>query len=74
MTAVTARRIAATVLAAGDVVSLAALPASAHDTDRHRHPRVEICAVQADSPGHDNRTHRSLNAEWIQITNTSPTR
>ncbi|MET9587533.1 lamin tail domain-containing protein [Streptomyces sp. NPDC006539] len=67
--AVTARRIAATVLTAGAVVSAVVLPASAHDNDRHRHPRVEISAVQADSPGWDTRTNRSLNAEWVAITN-----
>ncbi|MET8516029.1 lamin tail domain-containing protein [Streptomyces sp. NPDC005077] len=67
--AVTARRIAATVLTAGAVVSAVALPASAHDNDRHRHPRVEISAVKADSPGWDTRTNRSLNAEWVAITN-----
>ncbi|WNO69458.1 lamin tail domain-containing protein [Streptomyces sp. NBC_00121] len=68
---VSARRIAATVLAAGAVVSAVALPASAHDNDRHRQPRVEISAVQADSPGRDNRTNRSLNAEWVELTNNS---
>ncbi|WP_326607570.1 lamin tail domain-containing protein [Streptomyces sp. NBC_01799] len=68
---VSARRIAATVLAAGAVVSAVALPASAHDNDRHRQPRVEISAVQADSPGRDNRTNRSLNAEWVELTNNN---
>ncbi|MFE9867903.1 lamin tail domain-containing protein [Streptomyces sp. NPDC005506] len=68
---VSARRIAATVLAAGAVVTVVALPASAHDNDRHRHPRVEISAVQANSPGRDNRTNRSLNAEWIELTNNN---
>lgn len=67
----TARRIAATVLAAGAMVSVVALPASAHDGDRHRTPKVEISRVQADSPGRDNRTNRSLNAEWIEITNNT---
>ncbi|WP_030978992.1 lamin tail domain-containing protein [Streptomyces sp. NRRL S-1824] len=66
---VSARRIAATVLAAGAVVSAVALPASAHDNDRHRHPRVDISAVQADSPGRDNYSNRSLNAEWVELTN-----
>ncbi|ARE79456.1 hypothetical protein B6R96_36130 (plasmid) [Streptomyces sp. Sge12] len=67
------RRIAATVLAAGAIVSAAALPAAAHDGDRHqqRHPRVEISRVQADSPGRDDRSNRSLNNEWVEITNTS---
>ncbi|MFD3330621.1 lamin tail domain-containing protein [Streptomyces sp. NPDC058701] len=67
------RRIAATVLAAGAVVSAVALPAAAHDGDRHqqRHPRVEISRVQADSPGREDRSNRSLNAEWVEITNTT---
>ncbi|MER7540977.1 lamin tail domain-containing protein [Streptomyces sp. NPDC097704] len=52
------------------MVSVAALPASAHDGDRHRTPKVEISAVQADSPGRDTRSNRSLNAEWVEITNT----
>ena len=68
----TARRAAATVLAAGAVVSAVALPASADDGDRHRPgPRVVISDVQADSPGRDNRSNRSLNAEWVEITNQS---
>lgn len=67
----TARRIAATVLAAGALVSVAALPASAHDGDHRRAPKVEISSVQADSPGRDNRSNRSLNGEWVEITNNS---
>ncbi|KOU85139.1 hypothetical protein ADK94_08825, partial [Streptomyces sp. XY593] len=57
------RRIAATVLAAGAIVSAAALPAAAHDGDRHhqQRPRVEISRVQADSPGREDRSNRSLN-------------
>ncbi|MFF3326435.1 lamin tail domain-containing protein [Streptomyces sp. NPDC002889] len=65
----TARRFAATALAAGAVVSAVALPASAHEGERHRHPRVEISAVQADSPGRDNGSNRSLNREWVEVTN-----
>ncbi|MFE6085986.1 lamin tail domain-containing protein [Streptomyces virginiae] len=67
------RRIAATVLAAGAIVSAAALPASAADGDRHhqQRPRVEISRVQADSPGRDDRSNRSLNNEWVEITNTT---
>ncbi|MEU9201491.1 lamin tail domain-containing protein [Streptomyces sp. NPDC048332] len=66
------RRIAATVLTAGAVVSAVALPASAHDRDNDRHrpqARVVISDVQADSPGRDNGSNRSLNREWIEITN-----
>ncbi|MER6997719.1 lamin tail domain-containing protein [Streptomyces sp. NPDC000410] len=72
----TARRIAATALAAGAIVSAVALPAAAHDDNRHhrhhRHEqRVEIGRVQTDGPGRDNRSNRSLNAEWVEITNNS---
>ncbi|WP_327260282.1 lamin tail domain-containing protein [Streptomyces sp. NBC_01232] len=66
------RRIAATALAAGAIVSAAALPAAAHDGDRHhQRPRVEISRVQADSPGREDRSNRSLNSEWVEITNTT---
>jgi hypothetical protein len=67
----TARRIAATTLAAGAIVSAVALPAAAHDGDRNRDPKVEISRVQADSPGRDNRSNRSLNAEWVEIRNNT---
>ncbi|MEH0589799.1 lamin tail domain-containing protein [Streptomyces sp. B21-106] len=67
---VTARRLAAAVLAAGALVSVAALPASAAD-HRPARERVEISAVQADSPGRDDRSNRSLNREWVELTNTT---
>ncbi|MET9419786.1 lamin tail domain-containing protein [Streptomyces sp. NPDC006540] len=71
----TSRRIAATVLAAGAVVSAVALPASAHDEDRrHRQDaRVEISAVQTGDRDRDrdHRSNRALNAEWVEITNNS---
>ncbi|MCX5077733.1 lamin tail domain-containing protein [Streptomyces sp. NBC_00424] len=64
------RRVAATVLAAGAVVSAAALPATAADRG-HQQPRVEISRVQADSPGRDDHSNRSLNNEWVEIRNTT---
>jgi hypothetical protein len=67
---VTARRAAAAALAAGALVSVVTLPASAAD---HAHPersKVQISAVQYDSPGRDDRSNRSLNREWVEITNT----
>ncbi|MER5584624.1 lamin tail domain-containing protein [Streptomyces asoensis] len=67
---VTARRLAAAALAAGALVSVAALPASAAD-HRPARERVEISAVQADSPGRDDRSNRSLNREWVELTNTT---
>lgn len=68
------RRIAATVITAGALVSAVALPASAQDHDHgHDRPqaRVVISDVQADSPGRDNGSNRSLNGEWVEITNQS---
>ncbi|MCQ9178658.1 lamin tail domain-containing protein [Streptomyces sp. IBSBF 2953] len=67
---VTAHRLAAAALAAGALVSVATLPASAAD-HRPARERVEISAVQADSPGRDDRSNRSLNKEWVELTNTT---
>ncbi|MFG2480816.1 hypothetical protein [Streptomyces fagopyri] len=64
-------RIAAATLAA---LGAAALPASAqtspHQAAAYR-SGVVISDVQADSPGFDDRSNRSLNREWIDVTNTS---
>ncbi|MFF9060016.1 lamin tail domain-containing protein [Streptomyces sp. NPDC101213] len=67
---VSARSLAAAGLAAAAVVGAVALPASAAD---HRdRPRVEISAVQYDAPGgRDDRSNRSLNREWVELTNTT---
>lgn len=63
------RRLAAAALAAGSLVGAVALPASATDALPLR-PSVEITDVQYGSPNPDNRSNRSLNAEWVEITNT----
>ncbi|MFJ9025979.1 lamin tail domain-containing protein [Streptomyces sp. NPDC102259] len=68
---VTARRLAAAALAAGALVSVAALPATAADHARPSRPVVEISKVQYDSPGRDTRSNRSLNSEWVELTNTT---
>ncbi|MFF4958333.1 lamin tail domain-containing protein [Streptomyces sp. NPDC001222] len=67
---VIARRLTAAALTAGAVVGALTVPASAAD---HRAPRpdVEISRVQYDSPGPEDRSNRSLNAEWVEITNTT---
>ncbi|MFJ3205960.1 lamin tail domain-containing protein [Streptomyces sp. NPDC086989] len=65
------RRIGAAVLAAGAVVGAAALPAAAQDRGHQQRPRVEISRVQAVSPGREDRSNRSLNGEWVEITNTT---
>lgn len=70
----TARRVTAAALAAAALTAVAALPASADHDDRRgdrRHDRtgVVISAVQYNSPGPDNFSNRSLNREWVDITN-----
>ncbi|MFJ3339224.1 lamin tail domain-containing protein [Streptomyces sp. NPDC086766] len=67
----TARRLTAAALTCAAITAAIAVPASAAD---HRAPRsaVEISRVQYDSPGRDDRSNRSLNAEWVEVTNTTP--
>ncbi|MEU1203531.1 lamin tail domain-containing protein [Streptomyces sp. NPDC005813] len=52
------------------VTAAIAVPASAADHRPHR-PNVEISRVQYDSPGRDDRSNRSLNKEWVEITNNT---
>ncbi|MEU7059022.1 lamin tail domain-containing protein [Streptomyces sp. NPDC046197] len=67
---VNARRLAAAAVAAGALVGTAVLPASAADHDRRSHRQdVVISSVHPDSPDRDRRTNRSLNREWVDITN-----
>ncbi|MFF6954690.1 lamin tail domain-containing protein [Streptomyces iakyrus] len=68
---VTARRLAAAALTAGALVSVVTLPASAADHARPERSKVQISAVQYDSPGRDDRSNRSLNREWVEVTNTA---
>ncbi|MFS8202574.1 lamin tail domain-containing protein [Streptomyces sp. CWNU-52B] len=64
------RRIAAAVLAAGAALGATALPATADSSHQQaRRAAVEISAVQYDSPSRDDRSNRSLNNEWVDITN-----
>lgn len=74
-----ARRITATVIASGALLAAAALPAAADGHGRghdHGHskpsPRsaVVLGKIQYDSPGRDNGSNRSLNGEWVTVTNT----
>ncbi|MFG2594670.1 lamin tail domain-containing protein [Streptomyces sp. NPDC048462] len=74
-----ARRITATVIASGALLAAAALPAVADGHGRghdHGHskpaPRsaVVLGKIQYDSPGRDNGSNRSLNGEWVTVTNT----
>ncbi|MEU0033463.1 MULTISPECIES: lamin tail domain-containing protein [unclassified Streptomyces] len=68
------RRIAAATLAAGAALGAAALPASAQSSPVQAaayRSGVVIGSVQHDSPGFNDRSNRSLNREWIDVTNTS---
>lgn len=38
---------------------------------RPHRPDVQVTDVQYDSPGRDDRSNRSLNREWVEITNHS---
>ncbi|GGT03899.1 lamin tail domain-containing protein [Streptomyces chromofuscus] len=50
---------------------MTALPASAdHGERRDDRRQVVISDVQYDSPGRDDHSNRSLNREWVDITNT----
>ncbi|MFJ8768018.1 lamin tail domain-containing protein [Streptomyces clavifer] len=70
-----ARRITATVLASGALLAAAALPATADGRDHGQNRPAQRSAVvlgeiQYESPGRDNGSNRSLNAEWVTVTNT----
>ncbi|MFE4373919.1 lamin tail domain-containing protein [Streptomyces sp. NPDC056835] len=67
---VSGRRTAALVLAAGALVGAAALPASATGHQAPR-PSVVLGKIQYDSPGRDTGSNRSLNGEWVEVTNKS---
>lgn len=68
----TARRLTAAALTAGAIVGAVALPASAADhRPDNRRPEVKISDVQYDAPGRDDRSRRSLNEEWVELTNTT---
>lgn len=70
------RRIVAAAAAAVALIGAASLPAAAdgrHD-GRHdgndRRSSIVIGQVQHDGPGRDDRSNRSLNAEWVEVKNT----
>ncbi|EFL43287.1 lamin tail domain-containing protein [Streptomyces griseoflavus] len=46
------------------------VPTSAAEHRPHR-PNMQISNVQYDSPGRDDRSNRSLNREWVEITNNT---
>ncbi|MFI9047415.1 lamin tail domain-containing protein [Streptomyces sp. NPDC053427] len=67
-------RITATFLGAAALAVTAALPAAAADHGHHapapHRSAVVLGAIQYDSPGRDDRSNRSLNAEWVTVKNT----
>ncbi|WP_327687359.1 lamin tail domain-containing protein [Streptomyces tubercidicus] len=69
-------RIAVAVAGAAALAATVALPAVAAGNGRHapalHHSRsaVVLGAIQYDSPGRDDRSNRSLNAEWGTVKNT----
>ncbi|MEU2599064.1 lamin tail domain-containing protein [Streptomyces hirsutus] len=66
-----ARRLTAVALVTGSVVAAAALPASAVQDRGPDRQQVVISDVQYNAPGPDTRSNRSLNGEWVNITNRS---
>ncbi|MGV9290999.1 lamin tail domain-containing protein [Streptomyces sp. NPDC003719] len=68
---ITARRLTAAALTVGALTAALAVPATAADHHRAPRPNVVISDVQYDSPGRDDRSNRSLNKEWVEITNNS---
>ncbi|GAA3763574.1 lamin tail domain-containing protein [Streptomyces tremellae] len=68
-----APRTAAVLLGAAVVTASAVLPAAAAGHAPHHrapHSPVVVGAVQYDSPGRDDRSNRSLNGEWVTVSNT----
>jgi hypothetical protein len=63
-------RITAAALGSAALVAAAALPATAAD-HAPRAPRsaVVLGAIQYDSPGREDGSNRSLNAEWVTVKN-----
>jgi hypothetical protein len=69
---VTVRRLSVAAAVAAAVVGSAALPASAasHSPVHDSRNRVVISAVHAGSLGRDDRSNRSLNRNWVEVSNT----
>jgi len=64
------RRLAAAALAAGALLGVAALPASAADHAFPQRQQVQITHVKFDAPGRDDGDNRTLNKEWVEISNS----
>lgn len=66
------RSVAAAALATAGAADLAAAQAQAADFGRHDRAlgaHVRISQVRYVSPGRDDPSNRSLNAEWVRLTN-----
>ncbi|MFD5777053.1 lamin tail domain-containing protein [Streptomyces fungicidicus] len=57
-------------MTAGALTAVLTVPTSAAEHRPHR-PNMQISDVQYDSPGRDDRSNRSLNREWVEITNNT---
>ncbi|MFE9703319.1 hypothetical protein [Streptomyces sp. NPDC005930] len=69
---ITARCLTGAALTVGALTAALAVPATAADHhNRAKRPSVEINRVRYDSPGRDTRTTRSLNAEWVDLTDNT---
>jgi hypothetical protein len=68
-TSASVRRTTAIVLAAGALVGSAALPAVAGGGHRAPRHHVVLGEIRYDSPGRDTGSNRSLNGEWVEVTN-----
>ncbi|WP_432039843.1 lamin tail domain-containing protein [Streptomyces cucumeris] len=66
-----ARRLTAAALSAGALTAALTVPASAAAAHHPHRSDVQITRVQYNSPGWDDRSNRSLNDEWVEITNNS---
>ncbi|WP_336048337.1 lamin tail domain-containing protein [Streptomyces sp. CA2R101] len=68
-------RVAMAVLGSAVLAATAALPAGAagHLAPHPTRYAVVLGAIQYDSPGRDDRSNRSLNAEWVTVKNTGRT-
>ncbi|MFE3882946.1 lamin tail domain-containing protein [Streptomyces lydicus] len=68
-------RVAMVVLGSAALAVTAALPAGAagHHAPHPTRSAVVLGAIQYDSPGRDDRSNRSLNAEWVTVKNTGRT-
>ncbi|MER6076070.1 lamin tail domain-containing protein [Streptomyces sp. NPDC001817] len=67
------RRLTAVTAVAAAAVGAVALPAAAadHHSGYPRHAAVYISGVQYDSPGRYDHSNRSLNKQWVDVTNST---